>query len=213
LREAIDDGSISDLIVWHAVSANDVILVPAGTIHAIGAGLVIAELQQRSEATFRLFDHGRQRELHIESAILVADAGPADFKVRPSQFTAERRLLVSSPHFVFERIDLAPDSSWYLEAERETWLLVLSGAAIAGSFEVATGDVLFAQSDRVDIHAGAIGMVGLVAYTGRGPIPHLLQPLTQPDTISVRRSEKMPVRTSLTQARAVPNNGRVETIK
>jgi mannose-6-phosphate isomerase len=213
LREAIGDGSISDLIVWHAVSANDVILVPAGTIHAIGAGLVIAELQQRSEATFRLFDHGRQRELHIESAILVADAGPADFKVRPSQFTAERRLLVSSPHFVFERIDLAPDSSWYLEAERETWLLVLSGAAIAGSFEVATGDVLFAQSDRVDIHAGASGMVGLVAYTGRGPIPHLLQPLTPPDTISVRRSEKMPVRTSLTQARAVPNNGRVETIK
>jgi mannose-6-phosphate isomerase len=204
LRVAIDDGSISDLIVWHAVSANDVILVPAGTIHAIGAGLVIAELQQRSEATFRLFDHGRQRELHIESAILVADAGPADFKVRANQLTAERRLLVSSPYFVFERIDLAPNSSWYLEAERETWLLVLSGAAIAGSFEVATGDVLFAQLDRVDIHPGAIGMVGLVAYTGRGPIPHLLQPLTRPGSINVRRPEEIPVPTSLTQAKVAP---------
>ena len=60
LREAIDDGSISDLIVWRAVSADDVIFVPAGTIHAIGAGLVIAELQQRSDATFRLFDYGQQ---------------------------------------------------------------------------------------------------------------------------------------------------------
>ena len=59
LREAIEDGSIADLIVWHAVSADDVISVPAGTIHAIGAGLVIAELQQRSDTTFRLFDPGR----------------------------------------------------------------------------------------------------------------------------------------------------------
>ncbi len=213
LREAIDDGSISDLVVWRTVSANDVIFVPAGTIHAIGAGLVIAELQQRSDVTFRLFDHGRQRELHIENAIVVADAGPADFQVRPNQFTAERRLLVSSPHFVFERIDLASNSSWYLEAERETWLLVLNGSAIAGSFEVATGDALFAQSDRVDIHPGAIGMVGLVAYTGGGPVPHLLHRLTQPGSIDVRRPQEMQLPTSLTQARAAPKNGRLDTIK
>ena len=213
LREAIDDGSISDLVVWHTVSAGDVIFVPAGTIHAIGAGLVIAELQQRSDATFRLFDHGRQRELHIENAIVVADAGPADFQVQPNQLTAERRLLVSSPHFVFERIDLAPNSSWCLEAERETWLLVLSGSAVAGSFDVATGDALFAQSDRVDIHAGAIGMVGLVAYTGGGPVPHLLQRLTQPGSIDVERPQEIQVPTSLTQAKAAPKNGRLETIK
>ena len=111
LREAVDDGSISDLVVWQAVSPDDVIFVPAGTIHAIGAGLVIAEIQQRSDATFRLFDHGRQRELHIESAIAVADAGPAHFQMRPNRLTDERTLLVSNPHFVFERIDLAPNSS------------------------------------------------------------------------------------------------------
>jgi len=68
LRQAVDDDSISDLVVWRSVSAGDAISVPAGTIHAIGAGLVIAEIQQRSDATFRLFDHGRQRELHIEHA-------------------------------------------------------------------------------------------------------------------------------------------------
>ena len=83
LRQAIDDGSISDLVVWQAVSAGDTIFVPAGTIHAIGAGLVIAEIQQRSDATFRLFDHGRGRELHIDNAIAVADAGPADVQVTP----------------------------------------------------------------------------------------------------------------------------------
>jgi mannose-6-phosphate isomerase len=175
LRAAVENGSISDLVVWRAVSAGDVIFVPAGTIHTIGAGLVIAELQQRSDATFRLFDHGSQRTLHIESAIAVANVGPADFQVRPEQLTAERTLLVSSPYFVFERIDLAPDSAWCLEAERETWLLVLSGDAVAGSFDLVTGDAVFAQSDRVGIHAGPTGMVGLAAYTGGSPVSHLLQ--------------------------------------
>ena len=213
LREAIGDGSISDLVVWRPVSANDVIFVPAGTIHAIGAGLVIAELQQRSDATFRLFDYGRNRELHIENAIAVADAGPADFQLRPDQLTAERRLFVSGPHFVFERIDLAPNSSWCLDAERETWLLVVSGSAAAGSFDVAGGDALFAQSDRVDLHPGALGMVGLVGYTGGSPVPYLLQRLTQPGSIDVGRPQEIQLPTSLNQAKAAPNNGRLETIK
>ncbi|MGB7097942.1 MAG: class I mannose-6-phosphate isomerase [Xanthobacteraceae bacterium] len=213
LRQAIDDGSISDLVVWHPVSANDVIFVPAGTIHAIGAGLVIAELQQRSDATFRLFDFGRQRELQIENAIVVANAGPADFQVRPSQLTAERTLLVSSPHFVFERIDLAPNSSWRLDADRETWLLVLSGNAIAGSLDVVTGDAVFAQSDRVDIRTGAIGLMGLVAYTGDRPIPNLLQRLPQAGSIDVGPMREMPVPTSLVQVRTLPKAGRVDMIK
>ncbi len=79
LRTAIGDGSIADLMMWRSVSARDVISVPAGTIHAIGAGLVIAEIQQRSDTTFRLSDSGRGRELHIENAIAVAHAGPARF--------------------------------------------------------------------------------------------------------------------------------------
>jgi mannose-6-phosphate isomerase len=213
LRAAINDGSISDLIVWRAVSADDVIFVPAGTIHAIGAGLVIAELQQRSDTTFRLYDYGRKRELHIENAIAAADAGPANFQVRPSQLTVERRLFVSSPQFVFERIDLAPNSHWCLEAERETWLLVLGGSAIAGSCDVTTGDALFAQSDRVDIHAGAAGMVSVVAYTGGGPIPHLLQQLTEPGAINVGQPQEMQVPTSVAEAKAAAKNGRLETIK
>ena len=153
-RAAIDDGSISDLVAWRTVTAGDAIFVPAGTIHAIGAGLVIAEIQQRSDATFRLFDYGRQRELHVENAIAVANAGPAESQAQPKRLTNERTILVSNPHFVFERIDLAPNSAWRLEADRETWLLVVSGGARAGSFDVAKGDAIFAQSDRVDLRAG-----------------------------------------------------------
>ena len=60
LRAAIADGSIAQLVAWHKPHAGEVIAVPAGTIHAIGAGLVLAEIQQRSDTTFRLFDHGRR---------------------------------------------------------------------------------------------------------------------------------------------------------
>jgi mannose-6-phosphate isomerase len=180
LHEAADDGTISDLVAWRSVSAGDVIFVPAGTIHAIGAGLVIAEIQQRSDATFRLFDHGRQRELHIERAVAVANAGPVDCSAQPSRLTDERTLLVSSPHFVFERINLAPNSDWCLEAERETWLLIFGGGARIGSSDVGIGDAVFAESDRVDIHAGPTGMVGLAAYAGGGTVANLLQRIRQP---------------------------------
>jgi mannose-6-phosphate isomerase len=83
LEQAIDDGSIADLVVWRTVQAGDTILVPAGTIHAIGEGLVIAEIQQRSDATFRIFDYGRGRELHIDKAIAVSIAEPADAQLTP----------------------------------------------------------------------------------------------------------------------------------
>ncbi len=174
LRHAIDDGSISDLVVWQAAHPGDTAFIPAGTVHAIGAGLVIAEIQQRSDATFRLFDHGRGRELHIESALAVATPGPADVLVTPTRLTDARTLLVSNSHFTLERIDLAPNSVWSLEAKHETWLLVVSGGARVDSFNVTIGDAVFAQSDHVNIRAGSNGLAGLVAYTGPA-VPQFLQ--------------------------------------
>jgi mannose-6-phosphate isomerase len=200
LREAIGDGSISDLVRWQTVLADEIILVPAGTIHAISAGLVIAEIQQRSDVTFRLFDQGRQRELHIERAIAVADAGPADLQIKPSRLTDTRTLLVSNAHFVFERFDLAPSSAWRLVAERETWLLALSGGARAGSFDLAAGDAIFVQSDRVDICPGPIGMVALAAYTGGGADPYLLQRVRQPGAMDARAPQEASVPPFSTQA-------------
>ena len=211
LRQAAADGSISDLVAWQAVSPGDTILVPAGTIHAIGAGLVIAEIQQRSDATFRLFDHGRQRELHIEDAIAAAEAGPADFRVMPTPITDMRTLLTSNAHFVFERIDLPPNSAWYLKAERETWLLVIGGNVRVGSFDVAMGDAVFAQSDRLDLRAGTAGMAGLVAYTGVGPVANLLRRREQPDGNDARQQQAAQAPTPATRAKAVPVSRHPET--
>jgi mannose-6-phosphate isomerase len=75
-------------------------------------------------------------------------------------------LLNSNSHFTFERIDLAPNSTWWLEAKQETWLLVVHGRARVGSFDLAVGDAVFAQSDRVKIRTETVGFAGLVAYTG-----------------------------------------------
>ncbi len=191
------------------MSQDDIIFIPAGTIHAIGAGIVIAEIQQRSDVTFRLFDHGRQRELHIERAVAVADAGPVNLPVAASQLSDSRTLLLSNAHFVFEKVDLAPNSAWCLEAERETWLLVLHGDARVGSFDVGIGDAVFAQSDRVDIQTGPAGMVGLAAYTGGGLVPNLLQRVPQVAAMNAGRQETpLPV---LNSAKAPSTSAGVET--
>jgi mannose-6-phosphate isomerase len=182
LRDAVEDGSISSLVAWKPVSAGDVIFVPAGTIHAIGAGLVIAELQQNSDATFRLFDHGRQRDLHVERAMAIAIAGPTDFQVQPRPLSRERQLLVVSPHFVFERIRLPPASVWRLDVDRETWFLATEGSARIGSFDVALGDAIFADSDHAEVRVGATGLVGLLAYTGSAVGPDLLRAIPSPQT-------------------------------
>jgi mannose-6-phosphate isomerase len=207
LREAVDDGSIVGHVAWRTVRPGDVVFVPAGTIHAIGAGLVIAEIQQRSDATFRMFDFGRKRDLHVARAVAVANAGPADASLKPKQLTDERMLLVSNPHFAFERLDLAPGSAFHLEAERETWLLVVSGSARAGPFGVATGDAVFAQSDRVDIQAGPKGMVGLVAHTGVGGAAP--QRLAEPGATEAGGSVEIQMATSLTQTKTAPALGSV----
>ena len=174
LRLAIEDGSVSDLVQWRPAHAGDTAFVAAGTIHAIGAGLVIAEIQQRSDATFRLFDYGRGRELHVDNALATSNAGPADVRDTTRRLTDTRTVLISNEHFTFERIDLAQNSAWRIEAKRETWLLVIGGSGRAGSFDVTRGEAIFAQSDRFDILAGDDGLAGLVAYTG-GVLPQMLE--------------------------------------
>lgn len=173
-RVSIEDGSISSLVQWRRVLNDDIIFVPAGTIHAIGAGLVIAEIQQRSDATFRLFDHGRQRELHVDKAVAAATAGPTEGQCRPRKLTDARTLLVACPQFVLERIDLPPTSSWQLRAERETWVLVLEGHARVRLMNAFAGESIFLESDHARIEAGSVGLKGLVAYPGPEPFPKLL---------------------------------------
>lgn len=75
-RKAAADGSIMGMLDWREAHPGDSFLIPAGTVHAIGAGLVIAEIQQNSDITYRLFDYNRGRELHLERGFDVAQRGP-----------------------------------------------------------------------------------------------------------------------------------------
>jgi mannose-6-phosphate isomerase len=177
LRRAIADGSIADIVSWHTVAAGDVVYVPAGTVHAIGAGLVLVEIQQRSEATFRLHDYGRKRELHAEDAVAVAVAGAGLLRPPPGQLSATRRVLVASPHFVLERLDLEAGSRWELRAETETWLLVLGGHARVGKTDAFMGEAIFVDCVTTVVEVAAKPVWGLLAYVGSTASLDRLTPL------------------------------------
>ncbi|MEO5599024.1 MAG: class I mannose-6-phosphate isomerase [Novosphingobium sp.] len=72
MRAAALDGSIEQMLRWYPVSAGDFFYIPAGTVHAIGAGVSLIEVQQNSDVTYRLYDYGRPRELHLDAGIAVA---------------------------------------------------------------------------------------------------------------------------------------------
>ena len=175
LRAAIRDGSIAGLTQWRPAVNGDIIFVPAGTIHAIGGGIVLAEIQQRSDTTFRLFDYGRPRQLHEDSAVAVSNAGPPQNPSDPRRLTDARMVLVASQHFVLERVDLPANSNWVLDAHQETWILVIGGQARIGLTSASVGDAVFAEADRAGIEVGPDGMSGLIAYPGPDPMMPLLQ--------------------------------------
>lgn len=100
LRVSARDGGIVDLLDWRPVKAGDFIYSPAGTVHAIGAGLTVIEIQQNLDLTYRLYDYGRPRELHLEDGAAVSLLTP--FSPPPSP--TEPGLLADGPKFVVERL-------------------------------------------------------------------------------------------------------------
>ncbi len=93
-----EDGSIVDLIDWRKPAVGDFLYNPAGTIHALGPGLTVLEIQQAVDLTYRLFDYGRPRELHLEEARDVVEARP-HFHRLDGKVGDESMLLVAGPHF------------------------------------------------------------------------------------------------------------------
>ena len=73
LDAAARSGEIENLLQWFDARPGDTFFIPAGTVHAIGAGLTLCEIQQHSDITYRLYDYGRPRELHLDRAIAVSD--------------------------------------------------------------------------------------------------------------------------------------------
>src|ERR1700692_4677210 len=76
LRESALSGEIENLLEWFEARPGDTFFIPAGTVHAIGAGLALCEIQQWSDITYRLYDYGRPRELHLPQALTVSTRGP-----------------------------------------------------------------------------------------------------------------------------------------
>lgn len=109
LRAAALDGSIERLMTWHPVSAGDFFYIPANTVHAIGAGISLIEVQQNSDITYRLYDYGRPRELHLDEGMAVArgEVYPAALHYRlEARGNAQ---LVDGPYFRLDRVAGRPD--------------------------------------------------------------------------------------------------------
>jgi len=106
---AARDGSVEDLLTWHEAKAGDIFYLPAGTVHAIGPGLAMVEVQQNSDTTFRLYDYGRPRTLHLERALAVADRGPYAAQHKGT-VTGRGTSLVDGPYFRMDRIEGEPDA-------------------------------------------------------------------------------------------------------
>lgn len=98
LLNAARDGSIVNLMDWKRPQKGDFIYNPAGTIHALGPGLTVLEIQQAVDLTYRLYDYGRPRELHLEESADVVDARPHHNDL-DTRIEDASRLLVDGPHF------------------------------------------------------------------------------------------------------------------
>lgn len=100
LREASLSGEIEQLMDWKPVKAGDWFYIPAGTVHAIGAGVTLVEMQQNADITYRLYDYGRPRELHLDRGVAVSDAKPyTEPRCGNLGEAGEAQLLVDGPHF------------------------------------------------------------------------------------------------------------------
>jgi mannose-6-phosphate isomerase len=104
MRAAALDGSIEHLLAWFPVKAGDFFYIPAGTVHAIGAGVSLIEVQQTSDVTYRLYDYGRPRELHLDEGLAVALGEPHPSGLRRHLAESSSVSLVDGPLFRLDRI-------------------------------------------------------------------------------------------------------------
>jgi mannose-6-phosphate isomerase len=157
LRASAMDGTIEQLLDWRPVAAGDFLYCRSGTVHAIGAGLTLIEIQQNSETTYRLYDYGSDRELHLDDGIAVSDPTPYRPIVSPGPAGEGRFVQVEGPKFVVERwaggerrIALPPGTTGWLvpiRGEGEVAGVVWT----AGECVSVTGEELVSASADADL--------------------------------------------------------------
>lgn len=148
LRKTSKSGEIVELLNWIPAHAGDTFFAPAGTIHAIGGGLALCEVQQPLDVTYRLYDYGRTgRELHIEQAIAVSALHPHEGSREPQSIDEGRELLAECAHFRTERLTVK-GSVLLPSCPRNTIYIAMEGEGdIAG--------LPFGAGDAVEVPAGA----------------------------------------------------------
>ena len=141
LRAACDDGQVADLLVWRNVRAGDFLYLPANTVHAIGPGLVLLEVQQNSDLTFRLYDYGRSRQLHLDDGLAVARAQPYPDQLHRHLPDRGEICLVEGPHFRLDRLD-GPPSLGVVEryGGKPVLAVPLSGELVISGARVGPGN-------------------------------------------------------------------------
>jgi mannose-6-phosphate isomerase len=155
LRAAALDGSIEQLIDWRPVRAGDFVSVTAGTIHAIGGGITLLEFQQNSDVTYRLYDYGRPRELHLDDGIAVAVPAPLEAAIE--HVGGEARTLVDGPHFAL--VSTSGDAL----ADRQRWVMPIAGEACSRGAVARAGECLLVEAgERVEA-ADARLLIGAMA--------------------------------------------------
>jgi mannose-6-phosphate isomerase len=110
---SVENKTLESLLAYHPVKPGDVFFIPAGRVHAIGAGILLAEIQQTSDVTYRIFDfgrrdaHGKERELHTSQALDAIDFKCcSNYKTEYESVENEPCEIVSSPYFKTVLLDL-----------------------------------------------------------------------------------------------------------
>jgi len=136
VRAAIEGQYLTDYLEKVPVEKGDVFFIPAGTVHAIGAGIVIAEIQENSNLTYRVYDYGRkdkngkERELHIAKALDVMHCKPAGRgKTVDEEISGGCRRLASCPYFTVDRAFLREGEKLIKSVGKESFLsaILLNG--------------------------------------------------------------------------------------
>ncbi len=140
LRAGALDGSIETLVDWKPANAGDIIYSPAGTVHAIGAGLTLIEVQQNVDLTYRLYDYGRPRELHLEAGVAVSDPVPFVIRPVPGEIAPGREILCAGGKFVLERWTWAAERTVMLPYGVAGWLIPVSGSGTIDGSPYKTGE-------------------------------------------------------------------------
>lgn len=159
LRQASLSGEIEHLMDWKPVQAGDYFYIPAGTVHAIGGGVTLVEVQQNADITYRLYDYGRPRELHLDDGIAVSRAAAYDDPRSGRVGPYDTRQIVYGPHF--DLWHAAGNAIAELASfDRPHWLIPIRGQVHCGATTAEVGECLYGEKGRdVSVSDDAVALV------------------------------------------------------